>query len=197
MKKKTIKRIKENVNEGDYKKLMAYVRGSDSFRLNTKQNLLRTFTFLYFAGLRVNEMQELKIIDIKNLLENGFIKITLRKTQNERKLYLTDNFKKELLKIFDLKNEDDENLVISKGANKTKRSSINPIVFITQINQVMKTVLGSGYTSHSFRQGLITEMGSKGINTKIISKFIGHRSVKTTMGYIKPTDEDIMKSLIR
>lgn len=61
----------------------------------------------------------------------------------------------------------------------------------------MKEALGSGYTSHSFRQGLITEMGSKSINTKIISKFIGHADVKTTMMYINPTDDDIMNSLIR
>jgi len=62
---------------------------------------------------------------------------------------------------------------------------------------MMKDVLGSGYTSHSFRQGLITEMGSKSINTKIISKFIGHSDVKTTMRYINPTDDDIVNAMVR
>lgn len=61
----------------------------------------------------------------------------------------------------------------------------------------MKEVLGAGYTSHSLRQGLLTEMGSKTINTKTISKFIGHVDIKTAMRYINPTDADIMNSLIR
>jgi integrase len=87
--------------------------------------------------------------------------------------------------------------VIAKGSSKSQRTGINPIVFIAQVNQVMKGILGNGYTSHSFRQGLITEMGSRSINTKIISKFIGHSDVKTTMRYINPTDEDLQKAMIR
>jgi len=61
----------------------------------------------------------------------------------------------------------------------------------------MKEILGEGFTSHSFRQGLITEMGSKSINIKIISNFIGHKNVSTTLGYIKPTDDQIKNSLVR
>jgi len=195
MKTKT-KRIKENVTEVEYKKLMTFVRGNDSMRENTKLNLLRTFTILYYTGLRLNEIQELRISNIKELLENGTTKIRLSKTNTERKLYLTDEFKKQLVKLFDV-NEDFENRVIVKGSNKNKRSGINIITFITQINDVMKNILGTGFTSHSFRQGLITEMGSKSINVKIISQFIGHRNISTTLGYIQPTDDDIKNSLIR
>ena len=75
--KKEFKKIKENITEVEYKKLMSFVRGNETLRLNTKQNLLRTFTILFFTGLRLNEVQELKIIDIKNLLENGNVKISL------------------------------------------------------------------------------------------------------------------------
>jgi len=64
-----------------------------------------------------------------------------------------------------------------------KRTSINNIVFIQQVNKTIKEILGEGYSSHSFRQGLITEMGSKSINIKIISQFVGHKNVSTTMGY--------------
>ena len=86
-------------------------------------------------------------------------------------------------------------LVITKGANP--RTGLHPLVFIAQVNKVMKGVLGEGYTSHSFRQGLITEMGSKQINVKIISQFIGHSDVKTTMRYIRPTDDDVQMAMIR
>jgi len=55
----------------------------------------------------------------------------------------------------------------------------------------------NGYTSHSFRQGLLSDLRAKGINIKIMSKFIGHSDVKTTMRYIQPSDEDIMINLVR
>ena len=195
--KKDIKRIKENITELEYKKLMSFVRGNENLRENTKLNLLRTFTFLFFTGLRLNEVQELKIIDIKNLIQYGNVKINISKTSNERKLYLTNTFQKELVKIFDLKNENDDNRIITKGANKNKKTSINNIVFIQQVNTIIKEILGTGFSSHSFRQGLITEMGSKSINIKIISQFVGHKNISTTMGYIKPTDEQIKEALIR
>ena len=195
--KKDFKKIKENITEVEYKKLMSFVRGNETLRLNTKQNLLRTFTILFFTGLRLNEVQELKIIDIKNLLENGNVKIDISKTSTQRKLYLTNSFQKELLKLFDFKIEDDDNRIISKGSNKNKKTSINKIVFIQQVNKTIKEILGEGFSSHSFRQGLITEMGSKSINIKIISQFVGHKNISTTMGYIKPTDEQILNNLIR
>ena len=189
-----MKKIKENITITEYKKLMANARGSDVIRENTRTNLLRTFTILYFTGLRLNELQEMKVKHIKELLQEGTTKINLSKTKSERKLYLTLDFKRQLEKLFDTA-EDSENRVIAKGSNKS--DGINHITFIQQINKFMKEVLGSGYTSHSFRQGLITEMGSKSINTKIISRFIGHADIKTTMMYINPTDDDIMNSLVR
>lgn len=195
--KKDFKRIKENITEVEYKKLMSFTRGNETLRNNTKLNLLRTFTILFFTGLRLNEVQELKIINIKNLIENKNVKIDISKTSTQRKLYLTNSFQKELLKLFDFKNELDDNKIISKGSDKNKRTSINKIVFIQQVNKTIKEILGEGFSSHSFRQGLITEMGSKSINIKIISQFVGHKNVSTTMGYMKPTDEQILNNLIR
>jgi len=195
--KKEIKRIKENISQTEYKKLMRFVRGDERLRKNTKINLLRTFTILFYSGLRINEVQELKIKDIKKLLEEGCIKIEIKKTSTERKIYLTDSFKKELLNLFDFTKEEGDYKIITKGSDKNKRTGINNIVFIQQVNSIIKEILGVGFSSHSFRQGLITEMSSKKINIKIISQFIGHKNVSTTMGYIKPTDEQIINSLIR
>lgn len=195
VKKIKVKRIKESITEKEFKKLMSYVRGDDSIRENTRINLLRTFIFLYYCGLRLNEVQELKVIDVKNLLKNEMIKIYISKTSSERKVYLTPTFKKEINKLFDFTIEDDSNKIIHKSTSK--KTGINNIVFIQQVNSKMKEILGEGFTSHSFRQGLITEMGSKSINIKIISNFIGHKNVSTTLGYIKPTDDQIKNSLVR
>ncbi|OHE17542.1 MAG: hypothetical protein A2525_07405 [Sulfurimonas sp. RIFOXYD12_FULL_36_11] len=196
--KPKLKRIKESITELEYKKLMSSVRGDESIRANTKDNLLRAFTILYFTGLRLNELQEMNLSHIKELLEDGETKLLLPKTKSERKLFAGDEFKKQLKKLFVFDSGTDFQIkVISKGSNETKRTGIHPLTFIAQVNDVMKSILGAGYTSHSFRQGLISEMGAKGINAKIISKFIGHSDVKTTMGYIKPTDDDVKGAMIR
>jgi integrase/recombinase XerD len=198
-KHKSIKRIKENITEAEYKKLLNSIRGDDLIKETTRCNLLSAFTILYFTGLRLNEVQELRITNIVELIDTGSTKLVLSKTKSERKLFAGDEFKKQLKKLILAygSNLDIQARVITKGSSKNKHTGINPIVFITQVNKTMKSVLGDGYTSHSFRQGLITEMGSKGINTKIISKFIGHSDVKTTMRYINPTDEDLKGAMIR
>lgn len=174
------------------------MRGDESIRDHSKQNLLRTFVILYFTGLRLNELQQMRLYHIVELLEQDSTKLVLSKTNSERKLFAGDEFKKQLLKLFDLSDDvDKEERVITKGVIKSNRIGINSDVFIKQVNSKMKEILGSGYTSHSFRQGLISEMGAKQINTKIISKFIGHSDVKTTMRYINPTDEDLKGAMIR
>lgn len=196
--KKTVKRIKKPIIQSEYKKLMNSIRGDDTIRKIIQQNLLRTFTILYFTGLRLNQIQQMRLSHIKELLEQGNTKLILPKTKSERKLIVGDEFKKQIVKLFTINDTTDfEARVIIKGSVKSGRTGINHDVFIKQVNSKMKSILGNGYTSHSFRQGLISEMGSKQINTKIISKFIGHSDVKTTMRYINPTDEDLKKAMIR
>ena len=197
MKIKSIKKLKENITSVEYKKLMNSVRGNQTIRANTKSNMLRTFCILYYTGMRLNELQDLRVSNIRELIENGTTKAILSKTKSERRLFITPDFKKELTKLFDLESEDDKNRVITKGSNKNKRTGINDIVFIGMVNRTIQGILDSSFSSHCFRRGIITEMGSKSINTKIISKFIGHSSVKTTMGYITPTDTDIVNCLVR
>lgn len=197
-KRKSFKKIKESITEVEYKKLLNGVRGDESLRSNTQQNLLRTFTILYFTGLRLNELQQMRLSHIKELLENGSTKLILPKTKSERKLFIGDVFKKQLLKLFIIDATTDlQRRVITKGSVESGRTGINHEIFIKQVNSKMKEILGDGYTSHSFRQGLITEMGAKQINTKIISKFIGHSDVKTTMRYITPTDDDLKNAMVR
>lgn len=195
--KKGFKQIKESITKEEYKKLLHFTSNDINIKDNSKQNLLRTFTILYFTGLRLNELQQMKLQHIKELLENGVTKLILPKTKSERKLFASKEFKKELKTLFEqelLNNTNLDKRIITK---KSTNSSINSDVFIKQVNSKIKEILGDGYTSHSFRQGLITQMGAKGINAKIISKFIGHSDVKTTMHYIKPTDDDVKGAMIR
>lgn len=190
--KKAVKRIKESIGKDEYKKLLHFINNDKSIKDSSRVNLLRAFTVLYYTGMRLNELQQMRISHIQELLENGECKIDLPKTSTQRKLFASREFKKELKPLFydELQSDDIDRRIITK-------KSTNSAVFIKQVNSKIKEILGSGYTSHSFRQGLITQMGAKGINVKIISKFIGHSDVKTTIGYMKPTDDDIKGVMIR
>jgi len=188
-----MKAIKENINSKEFKKLMIYTRGREDLRQNTKKNLLRTFVFLYYTGARLNELQTLKVKDVKRLLEKGELFLFTQKTDSQRKLYLSSRFRHDLLNLNI--EEDEENRLIQRAGYP--KSSMHPLSYIAIVNKFIKETLGPNYTSHSFRQGLLTEMAAKGINVQIMAKFVGHSSFKTTLNYVTPTDEMIMSSLVR
>ena len=64
MKKKKFTKIRENITEVEYQKLLTYLNGKEDSTTNTKNNLKRTFILLYFTGMRVNEVKQLKVKDI-------------------------------------------------------------------------------------------------------------------------------------
>lgn len=188
-----IVKIKEYITQNEYLKLLTYLKGKDELHINTKTNLASTFTLLYYTGCRINEIKQLKIKDIKYLIENEEIIILTHKTQKERKLFFSKTAIKDIKKVFNL-DEDDNNYIISKKGNPSQTPS--DITFITNVNKFIQEVLGNRYSSHSFRSGLITQM-SKSVNPKFIQRFIGHSDINTTMRYIKPTDDDLRECLVR
>ena len=196
MKKSKIRKIRENITEVEFNKLMTYLQGKENLNPNTKDNLRRTFTLLYFTGMRLNEVKQLRIKDIHTIVEQQELIITTHKTKRERKLFFSKEAVKQIKKAFQYDTLDDgeDNYIIkAKGNGEATPSSLT---FITQINQFIQEVLGKRYSSHSFRAGLITAM-SKSINPKFIKEFIGHSDISTTMRYIKPTDEDLRECLVR
>ena len=48
MKKKKFTKIRENITEIEYQKLLIYLNGKEDLATNTKNNLRRTFILLYF-----------------------------------------------------------------------------------------------------------------------------------------------------
>ncbi|MFY4767526.1 tyrosine-type recombinase/integrase [Aliarcobacter butzleri] len=191
MKKKKFTKIRENITEVEYQKLLTYLNGKEDLTTNTKNNLRRTFILLYFTGMRVNEVKQLKVKDINTIFEKEELIIVTHKTRKERKLLAIKQIKKHFVFNDNSKNED---FIITTKGNTLKTP--NSSTFIAKVNSFIQEVLGHRYSSHSFRAGIITDM-SKSINPKFIKEFIGHSDIKTTMRYIRPTDEDLKACLIR
>ena len=193
-----MKKIKESIRIIEFNTLINFVKHNEKMRANTKANYLKIFTLLYYSGARLNELTQLTNKDILSLIKTKELIIETHKTKSERKIYFSDKAIKEIKKLFEELNIDAEpeqyRIIRVKG---NPYATPSPIAFIQQTNKVIQSVLGKRYTSHSFRQGLITELGTRGVNPKIIKEFMGHKDIKTTMRYIKPSEDDIRNSLLR
>jgi len=190
---KNSKRNSKPILESQYKILKSYINGLDTFQ-TTKTKWIRSLELLYMTGMRVTEILNLKISDIKNAIEKNELSVFIQKQQIIRHIPLSEKSVKTLKKL--IENETDpENYFLHKR-NRTK-STLNPNGFTKEFNDLIQIVLGDNYSSHSFRKGIITEMGVSGINPKIIQHFIAHKNVSTTLNYIKPTSDDIRNALLR
>ncbi len=190
---KNSKRNSKPILESQYKILKSYINGLDTFQ-TTKTKWIRSLELLYMTGMRVTEILNLKISDIQNAIEKDELSVFIQKQQIIRHIPLSEKSVKILKKL--IENESDpENYFLHKR-NRTK-STLNPNGFTKEFNDLIQIVLGDNYSSHSFRKGIITEMGVSGINPKIIQHFIAHKNVSTTLNYIKPTSDDIRNALLR
>lgn len=190
-----IQRVKKSITEKEYKKLMAYARGDEDIKEFNQKRFFKIFSLLYYSGLRVNEITQIKCSNIEEIMKSGETVVISHKTKMERVLYFSESAIKEIKKYFIYEECELDDFCISSWGNPKK--TFHEISLIQLVNKYMKQILGAGFTSHSFRQGLITEMGSRSVNPKIIQSFIGHKNINTTLGYIKPTEDDIKRALVR
>ncbi|MFA7083787.1 MAG: hypothetical protein WC141_04545 [Arcobacteraceae bacterium] len=74
-------------------------------------------------------MQEMKLHHIKELLNDGATKLQLPKTKSERKLFATDAFQKQLLKLFEIKDDSDleSNVIVKRGNFSKKNIRVRPL----------------------------------------------------------------------
>ena len=87
MKKKKFTKIRENITEVEYQKLLTYLNGKEDLTTNTKNNLRRTFILLYFTGMRINEVKQLKVKDINTIFEKEELIIVTHKTRKKTFLF--------------------------------------------------------------------------------------------------------------
>lgn len=188
-----MKRIKENITDKQFKVLMTHLHGDTSIRNNRKQRLTTIFNLLYYTGLRVNETTQFTDTMLSELINNKTLIVETHKTKTERVLYITDNGQKYLRKVFDDLHKTDSKLVQSERC--TRELNTNSVT--RDVNSYLKVVFGKDtrITTHSFRQTLITQLSECGVNTKVIQTLIGHKSVNSTLRYIKPSVETVVNSL--
>ena len=193
-----MKKIREVITTKEYKRLNAFVIADDKLRAATKENLLKTFTLLYFSGCRVSELLQFSNQHILDIINNSETIIQIDKQHQERKLFFTDDGVKAIKKLFNEFNITDEKIeskvIRSKGI---KHISPDKSTYTKLVNTVIHNCLGDRYSSHSFRAGLITQLAEAQINTALIRDFIGHANSSTTLRYVKSSESSIRNALVR
>jgi len=189
-----MKRVRNSIGKDEFKRLITYTLGDPNLKEHSRNKMLRILAVLYYTGMRVNEVALIRVEQLRELIANREGVVFTPKKSKERKIFLSEEAAKELKKLI---NDEEENRAYIASSWNKKFTAMHPISLIQFINKYMKQVLGNGYTSHSFRQGIITDMFAAHVSTATVQQFIGHSDPSTTLRYAKPTDEHIRSSLVR
>jgi len=188
------RRKRKPITRKEYDVLMNYFQNEYEGYNYTSITYQRIVVLLYFTGMRLNETQEITKGDITETFAYEELKVFTSKTSKYRYIPLSKEALKTIQSLYFFQEPKD---IIWCGKGQTRKSKYNNINLIQQFNKHIKTALGEGYSSHSFRQGIITEMIEKGINISVIQSFIDHSDKMTTMKYYRPDDKKIRENLIR
>lgn len=158
---------------------------------NNKERDYFILTILLNCGLRVSELKNLRINDIK-----GDSVRVRGKGSKERQLYLNDATKKALndyLKVRKPKNADETQLILS---DKGRSISIGGIQYIVK-NLIRKAGLDADALSvHKLRHTAATLMYKYGgVDVRALQEVLGHEHLNTTQIYTH-TDKDSIKNAI-
>ncbi|HEC86253.1 MAG TPA: integrase, partial [Thermoplasmatales archaeon] len=149
---------------------------------NLKHKLV--LMFLYYAGLRLDELVNLRWQDID--LDREVIHIKISKREKERIIFLHPKLK-DMLKVYGIRRQ---GLVFKSQRDKKYTSrSIQQIVK----KSVRKANINKKVTPHTLRHSFATHLLEAGADIRYIQQLLGHKSLRTTQIYTHVANRDIKK----
>jgi integrase len=188
-----MKKIRLNIFEDEYNKLMNSIDIDDSINKASKLFFQRTFTLQIFTGMRVNETGHITVQHLQELISKGETLIHNQKMNRQRQIFASNAFKERIQKHFDLSLP---STAYAIHKSTSIHSTLSPSTRIAKVNKFIKQHLGENYSSHSFRGGMMTELASQAHNSKVIATFMDV-SEHTANRYITPTPNMLKKILLR
>lgn len=149
---------------------------------NLKHKLV--LMFLYYAGLRLDEVRNLRWNDLD--FERGTIHLKTAKGDKERVIFLHNKLK-EITQIYGIKQQ---GLIFnSQLGNKYNKRSIQLIV----TKNAKKASIKKNVTPHTLRHSFATHLLEAGTDIRYIQALLGHKDLKTTQIYTHVANKDITK----
>jgi integrase/recombinase XerD len=140
--------------------------------------------FLYYAGLRLDELRNLKWENID--FERKTIQLKIAKGEHQRAIFLHNKLIR-ILRIFGIKKHG--LIFISNRNKKYSGETIQQIVKkASQKAEIQKRV-----TPHTLRHSFATHLLEAGADIRYIQKLLGHKSLQTTQIYTHIANKDINK----
>lgn len=150
--------------------------------LNLKHRLV--LMFLYYTGIRLGEIVNLKWEDID--FQRGVIHLKTAKGEKERLIFLHDKLKK-FIEYFNIKKEGF--VFISNLGKRYNKRTIQMIVR----NAAKKAEISKRITPHTLRHSFATHLLEAGADIRHIQKLLGHANLQTTQVYTHVANKDIKK----
>ena len=139
---------------------------------------------LYYAGLRLDEVRNLKWQNID--FDRDVIHVKTAKGEKERFVFLHSKLK-EMLEIYGVNKQ---GLVfISQRGRKYNKRIIQKIVK----NVAKKARIKKKVTPHTLRHSFATHLLEAGADIRYIQQLLGHKSLRTTQIYTHVAGKDIKK----
>ena len=150
---------------------------------NLKHKLI--LMHLYYAGLRLNEIRNLRWCDID--FDRELIHIKIAKGEKERIVFLHPKLR-ETLKLYGTgKNH---SLILKSERNKKySEKTIQEIVK----NAARKTDITKKVTPHTLRHSFATHLLEGGADIRYIQQLLGHKNLQTTQIYTHIANKDIRR----
>jgi len=140
-------------------------------------------SLLYFCGLRVSELCNLRVEDLS--FSPAFVKITMGKGKKDRIVPLTSKLAEKL-----------ENYIISCGKSPEdylfgSQIKIHPsTVFRIVRKYTMMCGIKKRIHPHTLRHTFATHLLQKGVNIRVVQDLLGHSNLSTTSVYLHVVDQE-------
>ena len=153
---------------------------------NPKHKLM--IQMMYSAGLRVSELLNLKIKDLK--IDEGYGWVRKGKGKKDRLFIIADSLKKDLKNFICLKkiNEYDYLFTSVKGKQYSIRSPQQIVRGARSNANINKRV-----TCHTLRHSFATHLIENGYSISEVQSLLGHKSPETTFVYVHATSPRLIK----
>src|SRR5574344_35709 len=167
------------LNQGELKELF-------SAPTLLKQRIV--LALIYSAGLRGNEVINLKISDID--FERKTIHIRQSKYKKDRVVPLADSMAVGLRKYLSAENPP---IWLFNGKEPDGRYSVKDLSWVMREN-LKKTSITKDVSLHSLRHSYATHLLEQGVNIVTLKELLGHSDITTTMIYLHIAQCDLVKA---
>ncbi|MBW3015675.1 site-specific integrase [Candidatus Woesearchaeota archaeon] len=149
--------------------------------INLKHKLV--LMFLYYAGLRLDELMNIKWEDLD--FDRKVIHLKKAKGDRERIIFLHDK----LISALNIYGQNSNGNILTSSRGKYNKRTIQEIVR----QAVRKAAIKKKVTPHTLRHTFATHLLESGADIRYIQQLLGHKDLKTTQVYTHVAKKDIHK----